>query len=94
MGATIPIMKRHEIILPDLGFDGQSIVMGQWLVERGSCVRAGEQVLEVLAPGAVIDLASPADGVLAEILVDEDDPLQPGQRLAVIEPVRDDQPEA
>jgi 2-oxoglutarate dehydrogenase E2 component (dihydrolipoamide succinyltransferase) len=83
-------MRRREIILPDLGFDGQPIVMGQWLVERGSYVRAGEQVLEVLAPSAVIDLASPADGVLADVLVDEDDPLQPGQRLAVIESAEGD----
>ncbi len=78
-------MKRHELILPYLGLDDQPIKAGLWLVERGSHVAAGDPVLEVVAGSAVIDLAAPASGVLAETLVDEDAPLQAGQRLAVIE---------
>jgi pyruvate/2-oxoglutarate dehydrogenase complex dihydrolipoamide acyltransferase (E2) component len=77
--------RRYELILPDLGLDDQPIVAGLWLVEEGSRVAAGEPLLEVLAGSAVVDLPAPADGVLAEILVAEDEPLRTGQRLAVIE---------
>ena len=78
-------MTRHELILPDLGLNEQPIVAGLWLFEQGSRVEAGEHLLEVLAGSALVDLAAPAGGVLVERLVDEGDPLRPGQRLAVIE---------
>jgi len=78
-------MTRHEVILPDLDIDDQPISAGLWLVERGGRVAAGDQLLEILAGSVVLDLAAPADGVLAEKLVEEDSPLQTGQRLAVIE---------
>ena len=78
-------MTRYDLILPDLGLGDQPIVAGLWLVEQGRRVAAGEPVLEVLAGSAVVDLPAPADGRLVETLVDEDAPLEPGQRLAVIE---------
>lgn len=78
-------MSRHDLILPDLGLEGQPIVASLWLVKPGRRVHEGEQLLEVLAGSAVVDLPSPADGVLVETLVAEDEPLQPGQRLAVID---------
>jgi pyruvate/2-oxoglutarate dehydrogenase complex dihydrolipoamide acyltransferase (E2) component len=77
-------MKRHELILPNLGLGDQPIKAGLWLVEPGGRVAAGDPLLEVVAGCAVVDLAASAGGVLAETLVDEDDPLKVGQRLAVI----------
>lgn len=76
---------RHYLILPELGIDDQPIVVSLWLIEEGSRVEAGEQVLEVLAGAATVDLPAPADGRLVETLVAEDEPLRVGQRLAVIE---------
>jgi 2-oxoglutarate dehydrogenase E2 component (dihydrolipoamide succinyltransferase) len=70
----------------------QPVVAGQWLADGGVRVREGEPVLEVLAGSAVVDLPAPADGVLVEILVEEDTPLWPGQRLAVIESAGDRDP--
>ena len=78
-------MPHQPLILPDLEVEDQPVVAGQWLADVGARVAAGEPLLEVLAGSAVVDLPSPADGVLAEILVDEDTPLRAGQRLAVIE---------
>ena len=77
-------MTRFDLILPDLGLGEQPVLAGLWLVEQGGHVSAGEPVLEVLAGSVVVDLPAPTDGVLVETLVDEDTPLQPGQRLAVI----------
>jgi pyruvate/2-oxoglutarate dehydrogenase complex dihydrolipoamide acyltransferase (E2) component len=78
-------MQRHYLVLPELGIDGGPIVVSLWLVERGGRVGAGEPVLEVLAGAVTVDLPAPADGLLVETLVGEDEPLSVGQRLAVIE---------
>jgi pyruvate/2-oxoglutarate dehydrogenase complex dihydrolipoamide acyltransferase (E2) component len=78
-------MQRHYLTLPELGIEGGPIVVSLWLVERGSRVEAGEPVLEVLAGVATVDLPAPADGVLVETLVGEDESLRVSQRLAVIE---------
>jgi len=78
-------MPRIELRLPDLGLDDQPITLSGWLVPRGARVAAGERVAEVLAGPATVDLPSPADGVLIQRLVDEDEPIVVGQSLAVIE---------
>ena len=78
-------MSRRDLILPDLAIDETPITASVWLVGRGKRVAAGDPVLEVLAGVVTVDLPSPADGVLAEKLVAEDDPIEVGQRLAVIE---------
>ncbi len=85
-----PMRRRYELVLPDLGLDDQPISASLWLVEEGSRVAAGDPLLEVLAGSAVVDLPAPADGLLIETIVAEDEPLRPGQRLAVIESDVDD----
>jgi pyruvate/2-oxoglutarate dehydrogenase complex dihydrolipoamide acyltransferase (E2) component len=78
-------MPLHNLVLPDLGIGDQPITVSLWLVERGSRVAAGDPLVEVLAGAATVDLPAPADGLLAETLVEENDRLAVGQRLAVIE---------
>ena len=78
-------MSHRHLILPDLAIDASPITASLWLVGRGRRVAAGDPVLEILAGVVTVDLPSPADGVLAEKLVAEDEPLEVGQRLAVIE---------
>ncbi len=78
-------MARHDLVMPELEIDDRPILVSLWLVEPGSRVAEGEQVLEVLAGPATVDLPAPAAGVLAEALVAEDETLTVGQRLAVIE---------
>jgi len=78
-------MPRYELTLPDLGIDQRPIVLSLWLVQRGSRVVEGDPLVEVLAGNAVVDLPAPADGVLTETLAAEDDPLEVGQTLAVID---------
>jgi len=78
-------MPRHALILPELGVEQGPILLSMWLVEQGSRVAEGEQLVEVLAGPATVDLPSPVDGVLVEMLVEEGDELTVGQPLAVIE---------
>ncbi|MHC4399233.1 MAG: biotin/lipoyl-containing protein [Planctomycetota bacterium] len=78
-------MSRHQLRVPDLGLGDQPIVASVWLVERGSRIAEGDPLLEVLAGSAVVDLPAPADGVLVEKLVDEEETLQQGQPVAIVE---------
>jgi pyruvate/2-oxoglutarate dehydrogenase complex dihydrolipoamide acyltransferase (E2) component len=78
-------MHRREIILPELEIEDQPLLLSLWLVRRGGRVSAGDSVVEILAGSVTVDLPSPLDGILAETLAAEGDPLTVGQRLAVIE---------
>jgi pyruvate dehydrogenase E2 component (dihydrolipoamide acetyltransferase) len=78
-------MNRRHLVLPDLGVGDEPVTVSLWLVQCGEQVFQGDPVLEVLTTGAVVDLPAPADGVLVETLVEEDEPLHVGQPLAVIE---------
>ena len=78
-------MARHDLVLPEMDMGDQPLVASLWLVRVGDRVAEGEQILEVLAGPATVDLPAPAEGRLVETLVSEDDTLTAGQRLAVIE---------
>ena len=75
---------RYELRLPELGFADQPMTLSLWLVEIGAEVAEGDRLAELLAGCATVDLPSPASGVLAEMLVDEDETVVPGQLLAVV----------
>ena len=78
-------MVRREITVPELGLDAEPIVLSLWLVELGAAVEPGEPIVELACGPATIDLSSPTQGRLAETLADEDDALNVGQAIAVIE---------
>ncbi len=78
-------MPRNELTVPDLGMDETPITLSLWLIELGDRVAEGDPVLEILAGPATVDLPSPVDGRLIEKLVDEDEPITVGQRLAIIQ---------
>lgn len=76
---------RDELTVPELGFGKGAMTVSLWLVKTGDRVAEGEPVLEILAGAALVDLPSPSDGVIVECAVDEDEPIEVGQVLAVIE---------
>jgi pyruvate/2-oxoglutarate dehydrogenase complex dihydrolipoamide acyltransferase (E2) component len=78
-------MRRHDLILPELGMGDRPIRSSLWLVERGTRVIEGDPILEVLAGSAAVDLPAPVTGILVKKLVAEDEPLQVGQRLGIVE---------
>ncbi len=69
---------RTPIRVPELGV-GQPIRLSLWLVPPGARVLEGERIVELLCGPAVVDLPAPAQGVLEQILVPEDHPVQVGQ---------------
>jgi pyruvate/2-oxoglutarate dehydrogenase complex dihydrolipoamide acyltransferase (E2) component len=80
-----------HLVLPELGLGSAPIRVGQWLVEKGREVAAGDRLLEIVAGSATVDLPAPASGILRKMFVLDDDPLMVGQVLGVIEtPESDD----
>ena len=77
-------MARYEVTLPELGIEGP-ITVSLWLVEPGDSVQQDQPLVEILAGSAVVDLPAAADGRLVEAVVAEDEPIEVGQLLAVIE---------
>jgi pyruvate/2-oxoglutarate dehydrogenase complex dihydrolipoamide acyltransferase (E2) component len=83
--------RRVHLVLPELGVGNVPIRVGQWLVEKGREVAAGDRLLEIVAGSATVDLPAPASGILRKMFVLDDDPLMVGQVLGVIEtPESDD----
>ncbi len=77
---------RIEVRVPDLGLEAETpIRVTHWYVAVREQVMNGDRLVELLVPGAVCEVASPADGVLAEVLVRPLARVEPGQLLGIVE---------
>ncbi len=81
------IMPRYELSLPDLGIDDQPITVSSWLVKQGARVSENDPVVEVLCGGVTVDLPAGADGIVVEKLAADDEVVNVGQTLAIIETI-------
>lgn len=77
-------MPLHKLTLPDLGIRSP-IRVGLWLVDAGESVAEDQPIVEIVAGEAVVDLPSVAAGRLTQIVAAEDEQIEVGQVLAVIE---------
>ena len=57
--------------------------MAVWLVDEGATVLAGDRVVQLVAGAATVDLVAQVTGRLERQFVDEDETVEPGERLAV-----------
>ena len=62
-----------DIILQQHGMGMTSAIITEWRKAVGDRVERGEIILEVEAAKATIEIESPADGILTEILVQEEE---------------------
>jgi len=76
--------RRFVLRMPSLELTG-TINASIWHATKGTEVIEGDRLLEVCAGEVVIDLPSPASGMLIRRLVREDDLVEVGQELAIIE---------
>jgi 2-oxoglutarate dehydrogenase E2 component (dihydrolipoamide succinyltransferase) len=76
--------QRVPITLP--GYEGEcSAYLSFWHKDVGDAVEAGEDLLEYETDKAAVTLEAPVSGTVVEILVDEDEPVQPEMLVAYIE---------
>lgn len=75
-----------DVTMPQLGETVSEATVTRWLKRVGDRVREGEPLFEVATDKVDSEIPATADGVLREILVDEEETVPVGARLAVIAP--------
>ncbi len=83
-----------DVILPESDEETADAVVAQWLKKAGERVKLHEPLLEVNTDKVVLEVPSPAGGVLRNVLKKEGDSISPGEALGQIEPVADGPPPA
>ena len=78
-------MSQVEVTMPQLGETVAEGTVSRWLVEVGAEVRANEPLLEVSTDKVDTEVASPVDGVLASVVVAEDETVPVGTLLATVD---------
>lgn len=73
-----------DVIMPVLGMSQDTGRIVSWLKSEGEKIRAGEMLLEIETDKAVAEIESPADGVLAQILIQEGEEVPVTQVIAII----------
>ena len=67
-----------DIVLPTDQSEGTSNVVGKWFKRPGDRVVLNEPLLEITTDKVTVEIAAPADGVLAEVLKAEGESVEPG----------------
>ncbi len=74
-----------DVIMPQLGETVTEGTVTVWCKKIGDVVKAEETLFEVSTDKVDTEIPAPADGVLAEILVEEGETVKIGTRIAVID---------
>lgn len=78
-------MAQVELIMPKMGESVAEATIIKWLKEVGETIDLEESVLEIATDKVDSEVPSPTEGVLKEKLFSEDDVVQVGQAIAIIE---------
>ena len=78
-------MAKFELKLPKMGESVAEATITNWLKEVGDSIEADEAVLEIATDKVDSEVPSEVDGKLIEKLFNEDDVVQVGQTIAIIE---------
>ncbi len=73
-----------EVILPKWGLTMEDGTVVTWYKSVGDAVAEGEVLAEIETEKVETDLESPCSGILARILVEEDNTVDVGTVLAII----------
>ena len=74
---------RTPVVCPDLGAPG---LVSHWHARPGESVVEGARLVEVLIPGALIDIPAPTDGVLVARHAEARDRVSAGDLLGELSP--------
>jgi pyruvate dehydrogenase E2 component (dihydrolipoamide acetyltransferase) len=76
---------KIEIKVPQLGLITEYVVLKKWNVQAGQKVKKNMPIAEIESEKVTLELESPADGVLVEIIAQLDEELTIGQVMGYIE---------
>jgi 2-oxoisovalerate dehydrogenase E2 component (dihydrolipoyl transacylase) len=74
-------VELREVVMPDLE-GAEEITVGAWNKKKGDHVEEGETLMEALTDKVNAEIPSPVSGVVDELLLNEGDPVKPGQPIA------------
>ncbi len=75
-----------DIVVPEGQQEGTESTLMQWLKQAGDKVNLHEPLIELETDKVVVEIASPASGILLELLVEEQSQVEPGAVLGRIKP--------
>lgn len=78
-------MAEIELIMPKMGESVAEATITKWLKSEGESVEAEEAILEIATDKVDSEIPSPEEGIIKKILFKEDDVVQVGQAIAIIE---------
>jgi 2-oxoglutarate dehydrogenase E2 component (dihydrolipoamide succinyltransferase) len=78
-------MAQIELVMPKMGESVAEATIIKWLVEEGQKMEAEESVLEIATDKVDSEVPAPADGVLVKKMFGENDVVEVGQVIALIE---------
>ncbi|WP_250505755.1 dihydrolipoamide acetyltransferase family protein [Bowdeniella massiliensis] len=85
---------RREFLLPDPGEGLTEATIVRWLVAAGDIVATNDPIVEIETAKSAVELPSPYDGSVAELLVEEGAEVAVGTPILAVEVPGDDEPEA
>ncbi|RMG45326.1 MAG: dihydrolipoamide succinyltransferase [Candidatus Dadabacteria bacterium] len=74
-----------DIIMHEESQEGSESILAAWLKKVGDPVKENEPLIEISTDKVSVEIASPASGVLAEIIKNENEEVSPGELLGRIE---------
>jgi pyruvate dehydrogenase E2 component (dihydrolipoamide acetyltransferase) len=79
-------MAEVTVTLPSLGDDaGEKATLSVFFKEVGEDIKEGEDLVEMITDKATFTVPSTATGKVVKLLADEDDEVNVGDGLAVVE---------
>lgn len=85
---------RREFLLPDPGEGLTEATIVRWLVAAGDTVATNDPIVEIETAKSAVELPSPYDGSVAELLVEEGAEVAVGTPILAVKVAGDDEPEA
>jgi 2-oxoglutarate dehydrogenase E2 component (dihydrolipoamide succinyltransferase) len=83
-------MAHIELIMPKMGESVAEATIIKWLKEVGETIESEESLLEIATDKVDSEVPAPEDGILIKKLFNEDDVVQVGQVIAIIETKSDE----
>lgn len=78
-------MSLVDVLMPANSQEGTESVVANWLKRPGDLVKEHEPLVEISTDKVMMEVASPASGVLVEVLKTENDKIDPGDILGRID---------
>src|SRR6202521_2770949 len=74
-------VEVRDVVMPELQ-GAEEITVGAWNKKKGERVAEGETLMEAHTHKVNAESPSPVSGMMEELLLDEGDPVKPGQAIA------------